>query len=201
MGQIAWVRLWCEIREYSWFALVSLTLPGLLAATPVGAQAGTPSAGEAAFADAQGRGPRPMCMFRTEPPSEGVPQQRLYANCGGRGLPLGPAQTYEAFANPALKATLVDLRNGEDRRILLISLGDDGVPLVEDLSGQLALAAGRGPMSELADVKLDLGRFVQHGEIGVGGGSEDTGPARVDTINLGQQIALERSRRGARAPR
>lgn len=124
------------------------------------------------------------------------PVQDLRASCGGRGLILGRITSFEAIPNEGLHATLVDARLGSERRVLLLSIKEDGQPLVEDLTGQVALAAGRGPMSGIDGVELDLSGFGQAGQIGVIGRPEDTGPARSSTLNLGQQIALEGLRQG-----
>jgi hypothetical protein len=109
---------------------------------------------------------------------------------------LGPATAFEAIPNEALQATLVDIRLGAERRVLLVSIQPDGTPLLEDLTGQLARAAGRGPMSALDGVRLDLNRFRRDGQIGVVGLLEDRGAAKADVVNVGQQITQARAERG-----
>lgn len=122
--------------------------------------------------------------------------RELRASCREYGLMLGPVSEYQVIASESLEATLVDARLGGDRRVLLLSIQMDGQPpLIEDLTGQIARAAGRGPMSAIDGVELDFKSFAQAGTIGVRGRPEDVGEARADTINLSEQIARERSRR------
>lgn len=137
-----------------------------------------------------------MCLFRSDAATAKAPQV-LWANCGGRGLLLGSAQTYEALFNPALQAMLVDLQNGSDRRLLLITMQPSGVPRLEDLSGQVALAAGRGPISALTGIAIDSSSFAATGTVAVSGGTSET--SRTGSISVGEQIALERARQGAAA--
>ncbi|MGV3553824.1 MAG: hypothetical protein ACO1OD_01060 [Croceibacterium sp.] len=109
---------------------------------------------------------------------------------------LGEATAYEVRANHSLRATLVDTWFWDNRRVLLISQQDDGSPLVEDLSGQIALAAGRGPMSGLVGVELDLSQYIETGSISVRESATSGAKRQEAQVNLGAQIALERSRRG-----
>jgi hypothetical protein len=134
-------------------------------------------------------------VFALDAPS-GQPRE-LRAACRDRGIMLGLASQFQVIVNEALRATLVDIRWEGQRRLLLLSMLDDGAPLVEDLTGQLALAAGRGPMSSLEGVEIDLGAFTLTGEIGVRGRPEDDGAAKTDKIAVGPQLAAERVRRAA----
>ena len=150
------------------------------------------------------RTPPPL---NTEPPTQ---QCRVYAldapadqprelraNCRGQGFLMGRATGFETVENESLNATLVDIRLGSSRRVLMLSIQPDGTGLVEDLTGQIALAAGRGPMSEIDGIELDLRGFERTGEIGVRGRPQDAGSRKVDRIDLSRQITAERSRRGA----
>lgn len=83
--------------------------------------------------------------------------------------------------------------------MLLLTFQEDGQPLSEDLTGQIALMAGRGPMSGIDGVELDLKAFAKSGEIGLQPAPQDRGRARADRINLGEQIAFERARRSQMA--
>lgn len=163
-------------------ALAMLLFPALALPTLANAQdAGTTTA----------RTP-PPCLFRTEPASDdGLP--RLYASCRGRGLTLGPVSEYHVFRNEDLDATLVDIRSDGDRRIMLISF-EDGQASAEDLTGQIAVAAGRNPTSHLAEVDLDLAAFANEGRITVHRNPRAAGQPEVVSVNAGQQIAAERSR-------
>lgn len=136
--------------------------------------------------------PEPACRVFAVKRAEG-PVQDLHAGCRGVGVMLGPVTAYEVIGNDALQATLIDARLGTERRVLLLSLQADGQPLVENLTGQLALAAGRGPASEIEGVELDLARFADDGQIGLSGQVEDTGLTKSERINLAGQVALERA--------
>lgn len=122
----------------------------------------------------------------------------LHANCPKGGLVLGRVTSFEAIANESLMATLVDARNGASRRVVLLVVQDDGKTLVEDLGGQIALAAGRGPTSDIEGVDLDFKQFAQTGELGVLGRSEDRGRFKADRISAGQDIALLKARSGGK---
>ena len=121
----------------------------------------------------------------------------LHAKCPGGGLVLGRATAFEAVSNEELKATLVDAYLGTSRRVLLLTVQDDGKGFAEDLTGQIARTAGRGPMSNIDGVELDFKQFALTGDIGVRGRPEDRGRAKGDKIGVAQQIALARNRSGA----
>jgi hypothetical protein len=158
------------------------------------ASCAVPAAAQQRAGDAQSQG----CHVFAISGEQGQPSE-LRASCQGRGLMLGRATGFEAIVNEALQATLIDIRLGTERRVLLLTVQPDGTPLVEDLGGQLALAAGRGPMAELDGVELNLHAFAATGEIGVRGRPEDRGSRKADRVSLGPQIAAERSRRGSAA--
>lgn len=119
----------------------------------------------------------------------------LHANCPNGGLVLGRITSFEAISNESLRATLVDARNGISRRVMLLVVQDDGKTIVEDLVGQLALAAGRGPTSGIDGVELDFKHFAQTGDVGVLGRSEDRGRFKRDRINVGDRDPLLKARR------
>jgi hypothetical protein len=98
------------------------------------------------------------------------------------------------MANTNLGAILVDARIGSSRRILLLTPQPDGLPLLEDMNGEIALAAGRGPLSDLDGITIDFPEFVKNGTLAVRGLAADTGPDRADRIDIGEQIAVERAR-------
>lgn len=160
---------------------------GMILAAPAIAQE---TSGGAAEADSS---TMPDCLFRVEPASEQGPKT-LFGNCRGRGFILGPAEDYQVFRNDELEATIVDLRFGSDRRILMLSLQEDDQVLLEDLSGQIALAGGRGPLSDLAGLEIDIGAFGKDGALAVVSGAEGR-PGQATQLNIGQQVAAERTRR------
>jgi hypothetical protein len=108
---------------------------------------------------------------------------------------LGPATSYTAIPNQKLAATLVDMRMEHERRIWLLSIGSDGLPLLEEISGQIALAAGRGPMSDIGDVVVEPGEFASSGRIAVQADDRaESAPGQLRRIALDEQLARERSR-------
>lgn len=135
----------------------------------------------------------PCVVTAREMPDREV--QLVHAACGARGLILGPATQYRVFHNQDLQAALIEMQLGGERRVLLLSLQEDGSPLLENLNGQIAVAAGLGPMSELEGIDLDWAGFAQRGAIGVRGRAAAGGAMRAETLDLGTQIAAERSRR------
>ena len=126
--------------------------------------------------------------------------QQLRALCKNRVLFLGLVTTFEAIENQALKAELIDAHLGSERRIWLLTIQDDGQVLQEDLTGQIALTAGRGPRPMIDGIALDFSNFAQTGEVGIQARPEDRARAKADKIALADQIALERVRRAQRAP-
>lgn len=140
----------------------------------------------------------PVCAVWTEEEA-GAPGKALLASCDGRGLALGFVDDFQVYSNANQKALIVDSKLGDGRQIWLISTQEDGVPLVEDLGSQIAVAAGRGALSGLDGVKLDLVSFVDAGVIGVVGADQDIGLESMVTIDLGLQIAAERTKRNGGA--
>ncbi len=130
---------------------------------------------------------------------EGKASKRIVANCRGHGLQLGEADQYGVFSQDTLKAVLVDVRLGSRRTIWLISPREDCPPILEDVSGQISVAAGRNAFSSLSDTIIDFGRFARDGSIeirevqGAKSAQEAKGAiAPSVTIDFGQQIAQVR---------
>ena len=118
----------------------------------------------------------------------------LFANCGQRGVILGPASSYQTFTNAGLGATLVDIRTGAERRILLLGLKADGEPTVENLNGAISMKAGNGPMTAIDKLRIDLSGFASTATITVSQNQQSSsGPSATTTLDIGQQVAAERS--------
>jgi hypothetical protein len=119
----------------------------------------------------------------------------LGASCNGRGLLLGDVSNYQVIADPTLNAIVVDKHLGGERRLILITIRTDGRPLVEDITGDLAVAAGRGVMSNLVGLDVNLGSFASNGTIAVSPAARDqTSGDRSGQVNLRQQVAAENAR-------
>lgn len=118
----------------------------------------------------------------------------LFALCGGRVALLGEADEYSAVVNEELGAVLVDLRRHGTRRVLMVSLQGEGRPLLlEDVSGQIAMEAGKGPMSSIDDVEIEIAGFAAEGTITVQGGAGE------EMLPLAQQVAEARAYRAIMA--
>lgn len=160
-----------------------MLLAGVLGASP-------------AYAQADGETPpgpaveRPFCAVQESDLKNSDPDapKTLMALCGRQAVLLGAAEEYSVSANERLGAILVDLRRGESRRVLLVSVQGEGQPLLlEDISGQIAMEAGKGPMSPIDDVEIDTAGFAAEGAIALQGGDAGT------TIQLGEQLAEARA--------
>ena len=133
-----------------------------------------------------------ICVVSERELGEGEAPQ-VIAACGGRAFVLGQADSFEAFENRGLNATVIDLVLGSERRVLLISFpdGETGQPLLEDITADLARSAGRNVRADLKDLALDFSTFAEDGEVGA------SQAGRSGRINIGQQISAEVSRRGS----
>jgi hypothetical protein len=180
---------------FSWAVHAARPMAGLalLAVTP-GAPAMAQDAESAlASVTAQTAAPASCSVFAENAEADGV--QIVRAICAGRVMILGPTTSYSAIPNRKLGATVVDMRMRDERRVLLLSIDPEGLPLVEDISGQIALAAGRGPMSDIADVTVEPGEFASSGRIAVQADARaQAAPGEVRRIALDEQLARERSR-------
>ena len=160
--------------------------------TPASAQSLSPQALAAALAA------QPFCSVQTAAALKAsMPVGTLIAFCGTHGVVLGHADTYKVIANESAKALLVDISNNGVRKILLVSDQGDAQPLLEDISGQIALNAGRGPMGRLEDVDIDLSSFASDGAIGVAGHAAGAESGKTGRIDLAQQVASVRAARAA----
>lgn len=133
------------------------------------------------------------CNVFAKPAVDGQPAI-IIADCNGRGFILGSADSYRVQSNEELDATIVELRQGAGKRILMLSYRK-GQPLLEDITGSLAISAGRGVMSGLDGLEIDFTTFAQDGDIVVHPAIAD--PSKADksaTVNLGLQIEAEQSR-------
>lgn len=177
---------------------MSFALLGALAATPAAAQ-------EASSSIIPKNTPK-ICHIAAQPAAAGAVQD-VRAFCWGTGLVLGEAENFRSFTNPALEATLVELDWNGTKRVLLLRPDAEGRPLLEDLSGTLAAAAGRASWSGLDGLSLDYGAFAQVGTIGVAPASEGS-PARAQAtrsaastetaaINIGQLIREDEARQAS----
>jgi hypothetical protein len=118
----------------------------------------------------------------------------LQLACGGTGFLLGPASEYTVHPVPLAGATVVDQRYEDDRRVWLVTTGDDGQPHLEEISGSIAWAAGRRGSSDLTDIALDLAELETSGVIRLTSTAEGlAGVAAVDVAALASRAREARS--------
>ena len=182
-------------------AIAGLGLLTAVAATPLTAQ--TEAEGGQAPAQADGPAsvpvdlPAPICHVESVEIAADAPMQ-LQAACGTHGLILGPVSTFSVSTNGDLNAMLVDVTYQGKRRLLMLSLGDDGFPTLQNVTGQIARLAGKGPMSGIDDVDVDLTNFASAGTVMVNRvTAEGQAEAATSEIDLGEQITAEQARQAA----
>jgi hypothetical protein len=144
------------------------------------------------IAQAISSAPLKPCDVFAQPATDGQAPV-LIANCSGEGFLLGSADSYQVLQNAALRATIVDITQGTERRVLMLSY-DNHKPLLEDITGSLALAAGRSAMSGINGLDIDLNAFAQSGTVSVRAAVGDAKPDNAATISLGSQIEAEQAR-------
>lgn len=132
---------------------------------------------------------QPACFVHTMPsaaPASDAARvtgpSTLLASCSGAGVVLGEADSYRVHYNPASGALVVSIERGERTRIMLLQRDADGQLAIEDITGDLAVAAGRGPTSGLRGASIDFAGFARDGVIAVA----DEGQASEARVNLPQ---------------
>jgi len=91
--------------------------------------------------------------------------QEVRAVCWGVGLTLGEAESFRTSFNRVLKATIVELKRGQERRVILLRPDVEGRPMIEDISGDLAAAVGRAPWAGLQGLTPDFSEFAESASI------------------------------------
>lgn len=126
--------------------------------------------------------------------------QVLFADCHGRTLVLGPATDYRVFRNDSLEATIVDMRDGDERRILLLSSSRDGQPALKNIGGAIMFEGASEPVA-VADLDIDFSEFAAEGSVfirsPVAGQSSSADPV---VIRIGDHIARARAGTGGIGP-
>jgi len=175
-------------RRPSAYALQTLfLLSGLIFATPAASQdAGSPSVGQTLPAST----PVPPCIVAKQALAADA-QPVLLAGCRGHGFILGPATDFQVYRDDDLQATVVDIHNGEQRRVLLLTYPAADHPVLEDITGDIAMSVGRGPGSAIADLDIDFTGIGANGIVSAHSPQGSVGnPA---SIRLSDHIAAERA--------
>ncbi len=136
----------------------------------------------------EGASPQSICnVSRLPSPSN------IVAGCAGRGFLLGPADSFQVYENTELQAVLIDLLWGSERRVLMISF-PEGSPFLEDITGNLGHAAGRGPLSGLRNVSIDFSQFEKSGAVHAQDARHGVSQSSAGRVELAQSLSSERAR-------
>ena len=111
------------------------------------------------------------------------------ASCQGQGFTLGTAESFEVATYSKSGAVAVLMTRFSRPRLFLLSQGEAGSILREDMTGELSRAAGRGGMSGLADIVVDLSAFEQTGRILLTPSARpDAKPSHAATLALAERL-------------
>jgi hypothetical protein len=118
----------------------------------------------------------------------------IRAHCWGYGLDLGSASRATWSSNEELRATIVELERSGERQVLLLRPFAGGSPIVEDLTGTLALRAARRSWEGLQGLSFELAGFAESGSIAVTSADAAIEPF---TLDVAEYIALDEARLAA----
>lgn len=122
--------------------LTGAAAPLLLALWPAGGMAQSPAS--------------PLCRA-VEGPLDGSAVKSLTVACGQAGLSLGQVDAFELIQLPALRAAVVVTSFDRARRVWLVTIEGDRELGLEELTGTIARAAGRGTSMRLDGLEFDVG--------------------------------------------
>jgi hypothetical protein len=144
-----------------------------------------------------------LCVFEHLETREGEPGQ-LRAYCEGQAYPLGAAESFTASTNPALGATIVEVRMHGHVRLWLFRPGARGGARLTNITSNLAVNAGRTPWSAIRDMTFDHDGFTADGIVRASAPAVDeegailSGKASVvATVRIADVVERENARRAA----
>jgi hypothetical protein len=105
-----------------------------------------------------------LCVFDHLEARESEPGQ-LRAYCEGQAYPLGAAESFVTSTNPALQATIVEVRLYGHVRLWLFRPGAKGGARLTNITSDLAVGAGRAPWSAIEDMTFDHEGFAADGVV------------------------------------
>lgn len=154
---------------------VSLTKLACIAGFVVsafGINAGASAQEVAAGGDARAAlGFAPVCEIEVAPPEEtdqSAPGARggvIVALCGREGVVLGSVDRWRSFVNRSAGAVVVELESMGRKRIVLLQRDGEGRLSSENISGALAVAAGRSAVDGMQGLSAVFDRFDTEGII------------------------------------
>jgi hypothetical protein len=186
MGGHAKARTLLRGSHGRWLFVIAASAIAVLPAKPAYAQTATTAPSNQ------------LCYVFTVDAVAGGPKE-LRASCKGHGFIFGGTTEYHVVTNDTLKTVVIDNRFGSERHVMLIAVGDDGQPHAEDITGDLAHAAGRGVMSGLRGLDVNLDGFASSGAIAVSPSAGDTAPAKNGQVDIGHHMAAEAVRQSQAA--
>ncbi|MBA4163081.1 MAG: hypothetical protein C0510_00390 [Erythrobacter sp.] len=122
----------------------------------------------------------------------------VLADCQGHILNLGPATYFQVFQNQALKATVVDLHDGNRRRIVLLRSPDGSAPAIDVIGGTVTLDDGLVPIP-LTDLDIDFSGFAADGIVRLAPPNGQEASRMLPAISVRKDVASGRIREGLRA--
>jgi hypothetical protein len=130
-------------------------------------------------------------------------ESELHVVCGQAGTTLGPVDGFEIADLPALRSAVVVTTLHGSKRAWLLMQEDERLLAVEEITGTIARAMGRGPQRKIDDLDLDLGRgaaglLTAALKPGAQRPEGSSAPSRAD-IDLAGLVARSRQVRGADA--
>jgi hypothetical protein len=87
----------------------------------------------------------------------------LIGVCGGKGVILGSATSFESALNAETGAAVAVIKRDEETRVLMVHADSDGNAMLENITGDLAMKNGRSVQAGLGDLAVDLSRFAEEG--------------------------------------
>ena len=110
----------------------------------------------------------------------------LYAVCAGHGAPIGPADQYSVSTSTGGSVTVVLKMSGRTH-IWLASPAAGGGVLLEEMTRDLARAAGRAGDLGLGDATVDASRFAVDGTVAV---TSKAGSKQLDLLGRAAAVPV-----------
>lgn len=127
----------------------------------------------------------------------------MLASCGATGVNLGTAESFRTFENRARDILIVELVRSGRTHVFALSSDGDGNAIVENLTGALAVAAGRLPTAHIDNLALEYRRLPVDGTIEITEERQidDAGRASSRQVNSSVSVAsvVEAARQRSRA--
>ena len=114
----------------------------------------------------------------------------LLAICGTIGTSLGVVDRYRSADNIELGLTILEYDRFGNRRVIVFQREDDGSVSREDLSGVLAVRAGRLPTRGIERLEVDLADFAEDASIGLSGDKFENTTEGRRAVSLNERFGV-----------